>query len=80
MGISLTHLLILLLIVLILFGGSRLGDLGKSMGQAIRNFKKGLNEDEIDVTGAAPRREQLKADDGTGVDGATQTKKQTDKV
>ena len=58
MGFSLWHMVILLVIVLLLFGPSRLGDLGKSMGEAIRGFKKGLNEDpEIDVTDA--RREQL---------------------
>ena len=58
-GFSLWHMLILLTIVLLIFGPSRLGDLGKSMGEAIRGFKKGLNEEpEIDVTEA--RREQLR--------------------
>lgn len=61
MGFSLWHLVILLVIVLLVFGPSRLGDLGKSMGEAIRGFKKGLNEDkEIDVTDV--RREQLQTD------------------
>ncbi len=64
MGLGLPHMLILLVIVLLIFGPSRLGELGKSMGQAIRGFKKGLGEDpEIDVTDA--RREQLRADQTT---------------
>lgn len=41
---SLTHILILALIFLIFFGPSRLPGLGKSIGQAIRGFKQGLNE------------------------------------
>ena len=41
---SLPHLLILLLILLIFFGPSRLPQLGSSLGKAIRGFKEGLNE------------------------------------
>ena len=41
---SLTHLLILAVIVLIFFGPSRLPALGQSLGRAIRGFKSGINE------------------------------------
>lgn len=50
MGISIWHLLILVVIVLLFFGPNRLPGLGKSMGEAIRGFKKGLDGSEIDVT------------------------------
>jgi sec-independent protein translocase protein TatA len=43
-----TELLIILGILVLLFGASRLPKLGKSMGQSIRGFKKGLNEDTDD--------------------------------
>jgi sec-independent protein translocase protein TatA len=39
-----SHLLILLLIVLMLFGPSKLGDVGGAMGKAIRDFKKAVND------------------------------------
>jgi sec-independent protein translocase protein TatA len=39
-----THLLILLLIVLVLFGPSKLGDVGGAFGRAIHDFKKAMNE------------------------------------
>jgi sec-independent protein translocase protein TatA len=39
-----SHLLILLLIILMLFGPSKLGDVGGAMGKAIRDFKKAVNE------------------------------------
>ena len=42
---SLSHWLIILVIVLIFVGPSKLPGLGKGLGEAIRGFKKGLNED-----------------------------------
>lgn len=42
---SLTHWLIILVIVLVFFGPSKLPGLGKGLGEAIRGFKKGINED-----------------------------------
>lgn len=71
MGLSFWHLIIILVIVLLLFGPNRLPTLGKSVGEAIRGFKKGLEGDEIDVT----RREQIK----NGEEAANPTQKQSDK-
>ena len=49
--IGTTELLFILLIVIIIFGASRLPEIGKGIGQAIRNFKKATSEPaEIDVT------------------------------
>ncbi len=58
MGLSPIHLILIIGIVLLVFGPSRLPGLGKGMGEAIRGFKKGLKGDEIDVT---PENEKLKA-------------------
>lgn len=41
-----SHLLILLVIVLLIFGPSKLGDVGGALGKAIRDFKKAMNEPE----------------------------------
>jgi sec-independent protein translocase protein TatA len=35
----------IVLVILLLFGATRLPKLGKSMGQSIRGFKSGLQED-----------------------------------
>ncbi len=60
MGLSFWHLLIIVVIVLLLFGPSRLPGLGKSLGEAIRGFKKGIGSDgEIDVTDTS-RKEQIR--------------------
>jgi len=38
------ELLIVLLVILVLFGGAKLPKLARSMGQAQSEFKRGLNE------------------------------------
>ncbi len=46
MPIGVTELLIILLIVVVIFGASKLPKLGKGLGEGIRNFKSGLKGDE----------------------------------
>ena len=41
-GLGTQELMLILLIALVLFGGSKIPDLGRSLGQAIREFKKGV--------------------------------------
>lgn len=36
---------LIVLVILLLFGATRLPKLGRSMGQSIRGFKRGLQED-----------------------------------
>ena len=51
MSPSIWQILIVLAIIVVFFGANRIPQLGKSLGQAIRGFKKGITEDpEIDVT------------------------------
>ncbi|MEX0799560.1 MAG: twin-arginine translocase TatA/TatE family subunit [Bacteriovoracaceae bacterium] len=42
-GLGTTELIIIAFVIVLLFGGKRLPQLGRSMGSAITNFKKGLN-------------------------------------
>jgi sec-independent protein translocase protein TatA len=52
------ELVIILIIILVLFGATRLPQIGSGIGQAIRNFKKSVKEtEEIDVT---PKKENTK--------------------
>jgi len=39
------HLVLILLIALVIFGPGKLPDIGKGLGEAIRGFKKSLNEE-----------------------------------
>ena len=48
-GIGIWELIIILVIILLLFGATRLKDIGKGLGEGIREFKKaarGLTEEE----------------------------------
>ena len=45
MNLGATELLVILVVVLLLFGPSRLPGLGKAVGETIRGFKKGMNEE-----------------------------------
>jgi sec-independent protein translocase protein TatA len=40
------HLLVIFLIAIVVFGPKKLPELGKGLGEAIRGFKKALNEDD----------------------------------
>jgi sec-independent protein translocase protein TatA len=45
-SLGVPELIVILLIVVVLFGASRLPQIGKGLGGAIRDFKKGLKDDE----------------------------------
>ncbi|MBC7929867.1 MAG: twin-arginine translocase TatA/TatE family subunit [Rubrivivax sp.] len=66
-NIGITELIIILVILLLLFGSSRLPSLARGMGKSINEFKKGISEGgseadrEREATDA--RREQLRDGD-----------------
>jgi sec-independent protein translocase protein TatA len=43
-GLGAPEMIVLLLIVLVLFGGAKLPKLARSIGQASKEFKQGVNE------------------------------------
>jgi len=45
-GLGTQELIIILVLVLIIFGAGKLPQVGKSLGQGIRNFKEGVKEGE----------------------------------
>ena len=46
MGLSTTHLLILLVIIVLIFGTKKLKNLGADLGQAVKGFKDGMRDGE----------------------------------
>ncbi len=67
MSPSIWQILIVLGIALLFFGPKRLPGLGKSLGEAIRGFKKGINEDAIDVTDSVKDPEQIRRGEDSSV-------------
>ena len=52
-GIGWQEVVLILVVVLILFGGKRLPELGRSLGRGIREFKKGVKEIKDDIEAEA---------------------------
>ncbi|GMU63935.1 MAG: hypothetical protein AMXMBFR36_02090 [Acidobacteriota bacterium] len=56
--IGLPELLIILLILVVLFGATKIPQLGRGLGEGIRNFRKGLRgggEDGADADASRPQ-------------------------
>jgi len=54
------HLLLIVLVFMVLFGGKKLADVGKGLGEGIRNFKSSLKGDDPPPPGAATGTEEKK--------------------
>ncbi len=79
---SLTHLLLLGILLLIFFGPSKLPQLGQSLGKAIRGFKEGLNEIDAearDVQNPPPQNVNHQISQNQTQTSSAQTQKETDK-
>lgn len=57
MGLSPGELIIVLAVVLLLFGASKIPQLMRSMGQGLSEFKKGVKEGEKDAAEDAKKEE-----------------------
>ena len=45
-GLSIWHVVIFVIVMILLFGTSKLKNLGKDVGGAVKDFKKSIKEDE----------------------------------
>ena len=59
-GIGLQELLVILVIALVIFGPSKLPQIGSGLGKAIRDFKKGVSGDEAEEPGKEAKKENSK--------------------
>jgi len=53
------QLLVIVLIVLILFGGKKIPELAKGLGSGIKNFKKAIKEDDEEEIATATKIEEV---------------------
>ncbi len=68
-GLGTQELMIVLVIIVVLFGATKLPQIGSGIGQAIKNFKKSVREgEEIDVTpdkeSKEKKREKIDKEEG----------------
>jgi sec-independent protein translocase protein TatA len=62
-GLGSTELIIIVLVIVLLFGASRLPQLAKSLGQSKRAFREGMDEADEEARLDARRRDRLRAAD-----------------
>jgi len=72
MGIpSITELMIIFGVVFLLFGAKKLPELGGAIGESIKNFKKGIKDNEDDSSAKKVEQARLEAQQVPGVQQAT---------
>ncbi|MGH7828416.1 MAG: twin-arginine translocase TatA/TatE family subunit [Candidatus Binatia bacterium] len=59
-GLGLQELVIILVIALVIFGPTKLPQIGSGLGKAIRDFKKGVSGDETEDTANEAKKETPK--------------------
>lgn len=59
---SISHWLIVMVVVLLVFGPKRLSEVGKGLGQGVRNFKAGLGELDVEDSAAPAKRKARRSD------------------
>lgn len=71
MGLGTGELVVILIILLVLFGGSKLPGLAKGFGQSIKEFKKASREGEEEAKLEAAKKAEAAAKTPTPTPGAT---------
>ena len=59
-GLGIQELLVILVIALVIFGPSKLPQIGSGLGKAIRDFKKGVSGDDADESSKEAKKESPK--------------------
>lgn len=55
LGLSIGHIVLFLLVLVLLFGTSKLKNLGKDLGGALKDFRKSINDDELESSSTKPK-------------------------
>ncbi|WP_447506069.1 Sec-independent protein translocase subunit TatA [Acinetobacter pittii] len=49
MGLSIWHILLMMVVIILVFGTSKLKNLGKDLGGAIKDFRNSVNEENTNL-------------------------------
>lgn len=68
---SIWHWIIVLVVVVLVFGTKKLGNIGKDLGEGIKGFKKGLKDVEDDAPAQLSQKRDNAADGDTSKQNAS---------
>ena len=57
-GLGMQEILLIVLVVLLFFGGKKIPELMKGLGKGVRSFKEGMNEVEKEVKINSPKESE----------------------
>ncbi len=70
-SLSIWHWMIVLVVIILVFGTSKLKNVGRDLGSAVKGFKEGLQEGTSDATSAAPQPPVQKVENAPQTPGQT---------
>ncbi len=70
------ELILILAVVLLLFGGKKIPELAKGLGQGIKNFKKSVKDDDVDEVASADTPKKVDAPEQPAEETPKTTEKQ----
>lgn len=77
MGLSTTHLIIFLVIIVLIFGTKKLKNIGSDLGAAVKGFKDGMRDGEQAASSTPAAQQKVGVDklgDSSAIDVETKTK------
>lgn len=57
-GLGMSEILLIVLVVLLFFGGKKIPELMRGLGKGVRSFKEGMNEVEKEIKNGAPEEQK----------------------
>jgi sec-independent protein translocase protein TatA len=69
---SIAHMVVLLVVFMVLFGGGRVSGLMGDFGLGIKNFRKGLQDDDVQSNGLSRDQMSRVMDHNPGIDAKTE--------
>ncbi len=57
-GLGMSEILLIVLVVLLFFGGKKIPELMRGLGKGVRSFKEGMNEVEKEIKDATPEEQK----------------------
>ena len=67
------ELILIILIIVLIFGGKKIPELMKGVGKGVKSFQEGMNEVEEQINQADPAKPLAKPEDAPKTDGTTKT-------